>query len=125
MQTACQRRVAQLTGQGNCVYFSFWKFIMYINILKILRRTAVNITCFKPGNFDISQLLAPLNPLPSLLLSFVVTLTSPSGTFGRNTVDTAHSPSAASVLRLNHPFFSLFCLSVLLPSLPQCRHLIL
>lgn len=49
---------------------------MYINILKILRRPAVNITCFKPRHFGISALVSSWNPLPSLL-SLVVTLAPP------------------------------------------------
>ena len=74
MQDVFPERAAQMI-QENCVlYFFFWKFIMYVNIWKTLRRTVVNITCFKPNMFAISQPISAWNLLTSESSSSDVTL---------------------------------------------------
>ena len=115
-----QRRAEQLTTQESCIlYIFFWKFIMYINILKTLRRIAVNITSFKPNKFDISQLISTWNLLSSSSSS-AVTLNILRNIWEMFPLiqQTIHIVLILS-LRLERPFSSfLFFLSTFFPPSP-------
>ena len=69
-----QRGLHKRFRKNSILYFSSWKSIMYINIWKILRRTAVNITCLKPNTFAICQPISTWNLLTSKSSSSDVTL---------------------------------------------------
>lgn len=130
------RRIAQLTTQENLycmynfyclLYLFFWRCIIYINILKTLRRIAINITCFKPTKIGVFQFIVPRYLLSSSLsLSLDVTLTNIWWNIWENApVDKANSVLFLS-LRLEGPFCSCFSFS---PSLsltfPSLHYLIL